>query len=184
MGDINTALDGMSFNPTLNYNGAATVKIVTNDQGKTGSGGAKQATNTVAVTVNAVDDAPVNSAPGTQTVAANQTLVFNNTNGNRISITDVDAGTNQLEVTLTATNGTLSLSRITGLTFSAGDGKTDVSMTFRGTLSSINAALNGLKFNPSIMNGPASFTLLTNDLGNSGLGGRLTDYDTVNINVV
>ena len=56
--DINNALDGLEFNPTLNFNGTASVEIITDDQGNTGSGGPLTDDDTVAITVNAVDDAP------------------------------------------------------------------------------------------------------------------------------
>ena len=63
LANINTALNGLSFAPTANYNGAASLQIVTNDQGNTGSGGALTDTDTVNITVIAVNDAPVNSVP-------------------------------------------------------------------------------------------------------------------------
>jgi hypothetical protein len=40
------------------------VQIVTSDQGNTGRGGTLSDTDTVNITVNAVNDAPVNSVPG------------------------------------------------------------------------------------------------------------------------
>ena len=53
---------GLSFTPTVNYNGAASLQITTNDQGNSGSGGSVCDTDTVNITVNAVNDAPVNSS--------------------------------------------------------------------------------------------------------------------------
>ncbi len=50
--NINAALDGLSFKPTLNYSGAASLQIVTNDQGSTGAGGAKSDTDAISITVN------------------------------------------------------------------------------------------------------------------------------------
>ena len=35
MANINAALNGLSFAPTANYNGAASLQITTNDQGNT-----------------------------------------------------------------------------------------------------------------------------------------------------
>ena len=62
---INTALNGLTFSPTADFNGAgASLQVVTNDLGNTGSGGAKTDTDSVAITVNAVNDAPVNTVPG------------------------------------------------------------------------------------------------------------------------
>jgi VCBS repeat-containing protein len=56
--NINAALEGMSFGPTPDFNGAASVQIITDDQGNTGGGGPLTATDTVNITVNAVNDAP------------------------------------------------------------------------------------------------------------------------------
>ena len=56
---INTALDGMVFDPTPDYDGAASVQIITDDQGNTGSGGPLSDDDTVAITVNAINDPAV-----------------------------------------------------------------------------------------------------------------------------
>ena len=55
---INTALDGLSFLPTQHFNGAAAIAITTSDLGNFGAGGPFTDTDTVAITVNAVNDAP------------------------------------------------------------------------------------------------------------------------------
>ena len=55
---VNTALDGLTFTPPANYNGAAGIGLVVDDQGNTGSGGALSDTQAIAVTINAVNDAP------------------------------------------------------------------------------------------------------------------------------
>lgn len=130
------------------------------------------------------NDAPVNSVPSAQSVNEDSTLIFSSGNGNQISTSDVDATSNPLLVTLTGSNGAITLSGTSGLTFSAGDGTADSTMTFTGTLSAINAALNGLSFAPTAnFNGAASLSITTNDQGNSGLGGPLSDSDSVAITV-
>lgn len=58
LGNINRALDGMSFTPTANFSGSANVQIITNDQGNLGSGGPLSDTDTVNITVNPVNDVP------------------------------------------------------------------------------------------------------------------------------
>jgi hypothetical protein len=76
------------------------------------------------------------------------------------------------------------LSGVTGLSFSAGDGTDDATMTFTGTIISINTALNGLTFKPA--NGFIGFAALqisTNDQGHNGSGGAMTDTDTIPIDV-
>ena len=57
----------------------------------------------------AVNEAPVNVVPGAQTSRANHAISFNAYQGNQISISDADAGPHHVQVTLTATHGTISL---------------------------------------------------------------------------
>ncbi|MEM7166585.1 MAG: Ig-like domain-containing protein [Planctomycetota bacterium] len=182
--DINAALDGLSYAPTADYNGPATVTITTDDQGNNGSGGNLVDTDTVAVTVNAVNDAPINSVPVAQTTNEDTGLTFSSGNGNLISISDIDAAGDDMEVTVAVTNGLLTLAQTTGLAFSSGDGTSDATMTFTGSATDINAALDGLLYAPTgDYNGPATLTITTDDQGNNGIGGNLVDTDTVGITV-
>ncbi len=87
-------------------------------------------------------------------------------------------------MTLTATNGTLTLSGTSGLSFTVGDGTADATMTFTGTIANINTALNGMTFTPTLgFSGAATLTITSDDLGNTGSGGAHTDTDVVNIQV-
>ena len=162
-----------SDNPTL----SRTVTFTANDGIGTGS-----ATRGIAIT--AVNDAPVNTVPGAQGTNQNTPLVFSSGSGNQISVADVDAGGADIRVTLTATNGTITLATTAGLNFGAGDGTADATMTFDGTLTEVNTAMNGMTFTPTLgFSGAATLTITTNDLGNSGSGGPLSDTDVVNIQV-
>ena len=70
-----------------------------------------------------------------------------------------------LRVTLIATNGLMTLSQTTGLTFSVGSGTADGTLTFEGTLTNINAALDGLSFlGNQDFNGAANIQITTDDL--------------------
>ena len=70
------------------------------------------------------------------------------------------------------------------LGFSIGDGTDDTTMTFTGTIDDINTALDGLTFTPTAsFNGTATVTITTDDQGNTGTGGALSDVDIVNITV-
>ena len=90
-----------------------------------------------------------------------------------------------MEVTLTASDGTLTLSGTTGLVFTVGSGSDNTAMTFTGDVADINAALNGLQFNSDLdFHGPATLQLRTDDLGNTGIGGALNAVSTVTIDVV
>ncbi len=56
--NINTALDGLAFKPTTNFNGETSIKITTNDQGATGTGGGLLDTDEITIKVTPVNDAP------------------------------------------------------------------------------------------------------------------------------
>jgi hypothetical protein len=130
------------------------------------------------------NQAPVNAVPGSQSVLEDNTLTFSGGGGNQISISDTDAGNNTVQVSLNSTGGVMSLSGIGGLSLSGGDGAGDPAMTFQGSITDINNALNGLTYSPAAdANGPASISITTNDLGNTGTGGAQSDSDTVTINV-
>jgi len=173
-----------TYTPTADYNGPDSFKFTVTDTGDGSSAPLTSAEATVSITVNGVNDAPVNSIPGPQGATKNGQLVFSAANSNLISISDVDAGSNSLKVTLTATNGTITLSGTSGLAFTVGDGTKDATMTFTGNLTNINAALNGLIFEPTNgYDGPATIQLTTDDQGNTGSGGAKTDTDTINITV-
>ena len=85
------------------------------------------------ITVLPVNDAPETSTPGAQVTTEDTPLVFNAVNGNQISIADSDAGNNEVEVTITVSNGGVTLNGVGGLTFVTGGGTSDSTMTFRGT---------------------------------------------------
>ena len=122
--------------------------------------------------------------PGRKQRPKTPNCVFSTANNNRISIADPDAGTANVQVTLSVTNGDLTLPATTGLTFTAGDGTDDSTMSFTGAITAINTALDGLRFGPTAnFSGAATLTIATNDQGNTGGGGPQNDGDTVTINV-
>src|SRR5436305_9504708 len=108
--------------------------MVTNAQGNTGAGGPLTDSDSVNITVNHVDVAPVVSLPGAQTMNENTTLNFSSAGGNLISVSDADAAGGIEQVTLSVTQGTLTLAQTTGLLFSQGTGAGDGTMTFTGTI--------------------------------------------------
>ena len=168
----------LNITPVLNQTGTSTITV-------TVTSATESMIDTFVLTVTEVNDAPVNSVPGAQSVIENSALTFSTINSNVISISDVDAGSSPVQVTLTATNGVVTLNALTGLSFTLGDGANDATMTFTGAISNINAAMNGLVFTSTPgFNGVASIQIITDDQGNTGSGGSLTDTDSVNINVI
>jgi hypothetical protein len=197
--DINSTLANLKYTPASNYNndqpgaGPINLTVLVDDKGNTGAGGAQTATQTIPLTVTAVNDPPSVTAPGGQTVVSN--AVFSSANKNAISVNDAaDLGqtgaTDYFQLALTVTQGTLTLAGTTGLDFAfaadangtgAGDGTGDATMTFRGTKADIDAALNGLTYTPNKANANQSDSLaiVLNDLGNTGSGGAKTASKSV-----
>ncbi|HNB52576.1 MAG TPA: tandem-95 repeat protein, partial [Anaerolineales bacterium] len=168
------ALNNLVFDPTSNWSGATSF-------GWNGSDGLVYATTgaQVNLTLAAVNDAPINTVPAAFNVNEDTDhpgLVF--------SITDPDAGSaSNFQFTLSADNGLLTLATTSGLTVIAG-GNGTASMTYQGTLTNINTALNGVTYRgDQDYAGPDTLTLIANDNGNTGSGGSLTDTDTVTVTV-
>ncbi|HPS70411.1 MAG TPA: tandem-95 repeat protein, partial [Candidatus Cryosericum sp.] len=179
----------LTYTPAPNQNGLATVTVRIHDNGGTANGGGDaSATQTFTITVTAVNDAPAVVVPGTSVTTNEDTQV----SVSGVSVTDVDVNeatspNNTVRSTLTVSHGTLSLSKLTGLTFSVGDGTADATMTFNGTLTDVNAALATLSYLPdkdyNSNWGSESCTVTVSDLGHTGSGGALTDSKSVPITV-
>src|SRR4029453_4578987 len=120
---------------------------------------------TIAITVNAVNDAPVNTVPGAQSVAEETALPIAG-----VSVADSDSGT--LTTTLNVSSGTINVTAGPGV---SGNGTASVTIT--GTAAQINAALTGLSYTGNLdFNGADTLTVATTD-------GTDTDTDTIAITV-
>ena len=135
-----------------------------------------------ALQVDGVNDAPVIGAPSVVQITEGINFVF--TGSDRIQISDVDAGSAIERVSISLSFGKFSLSRTTGLTFSTGDGSSDQTMVFSGTLSAINSALDAMvvESDPSWTAGP-TLSISVDDLGNSGTGGAKLANSVIRLNL-
>ena len=155
---INAALAGLAYTGNLNFNGADTLTVATND-------GAAIDTDTIAITVNPVNDAPVNTVPAAQSVAEDTILPIAG-----VSVADIDSSA--LTTTLNVSSGILNVTAGAGV---SGNGSASVSIT--GTAAQINAALAGLTYTGNLnFNGGDTLTVVTGD-------GTATDTDTIAITV-
>jgi Malectin domain len=155
LANLNAALSGLTYKPASGYAGSDTLAISLFDS----VDGLSASTN-VALTI--INSPPSITAPATATVIVTSTLTFSTANKNAVSIADVSAGSAVEPLTLTATNGTLTLGSTTGIAFSSGTNNS-ASMTINGTLANLNAALSGLTFKPATI-GTATVVLSYTDV--------------------
>ena len=181
LANLNTALEGLVYAPMSNFNGSDTLTVLLDDLGNTGNDGAKTDTETVAITVSPVNDAPAATVPGAQTTNEDTSLTFSG--AKLMSLADVDAASGTMSLQLSVSNGSLTLASTTGVTVSPGTNGS-ASFTATGTLADLNTALDGLVYAPtSNFNGTDTLTLVIDDQGNTGSGGAKSDTKSVTITV-
>ena len=174
----------LTFTPAPNVNGSATVTVQIHDNGGTANGGVDtSAAQTFNITVSPVNQPPVITAPsGSPHAVENVAYVYSASELNAISISDPDANGGSEQLSLSTSNGTLTLAGLTNLT---GSGNGTGSLTYTGTLADLNNALNGLAFTPTNnFTGTATILITASDLGNSGPGGADRRNGSVSLNVI
>jgi hypothetical protein len=155
-----------------------TLVLSINDNGSTG-GGPLSATTSATISIAAVNDVPVNGEPGAQVTNANTPIVFSGANA--ISLSDVDASSG----TAHAERGPWNAKPIEHHGVNTGVGANgSASMSYRGTLANLNAALNGMTYIPANnYSGADTLSITSNDQGSTGSGGALISATTVGITV-
>ncbi|MBR0643935.1 beta strand repeat-containing protein [Plastoroseomonas hellenica] len=155
--------------------GTRTISFLVND------GSVDSLPDTATATVASVNDAPVNLVPAeVQTVLAGGTLAFSQLNGNRISLSDLDALSGNETVTLSVTSGVLTLGVTTNVSVT-GNGTNALEVT--GSAADVASVLDSLSYNAG-SSGIHTLTISANDNGNSGTGGSQQDTDTIRIVVM
>ena len=189
LANINKALGtGLVLTPPAGFTGDTSITIVSNDRGNstaTGVGTPMTDTDTLPITIQQFNQPPVNALPGNVTTDAATPVTFASATGNAISVADPDAGSaNNFSVTITVTSGTLSLTAPVATLASVLGGSTP-SLVLTGTRADINTSLsNGLVYTPDAgAAGAVTLTVVSNDAGNTGLPGPLTDTDSLTITV-
>lgn len=172
------------FSPAAEYNGTSSAALTVRAWDQTSgaaeskmstasNGGAtafSSATDTIDVSVTAVNDAPVLALPGALSVAEDQPLTISG-----VSVSDVDGNLSTVQVTVG--NGTLAVTLSGTASISAGASGSNT-LTLSGMQADINAALATLTYQSSPnFNGSDILTITSTDT-NSG-----TDVDTVAITV-
>jgi subtilase family serine protease len=173
VGNLNTAVNGLTYTPSANFVGSDSLKISLSDPGDSLAG-----STSVGLSVASPTQPPTVTDPSAATVSENSSLTFSTSKGDAIDIADPDATSTSDSLTLTSTHGTLRLATTSGLKVTSGSNRSS-SMTVTGSLTSLNAALNGLIFTPtSRYTGTATITVAVKD-STDGLSGSGTVTVTV-----
>ena len=189
--------DLIRFVPDGNNGGTDTITYLAWDQ-TSGTAGTKvdasatggttvfsTASDRATITVTSVNDAPVATITPT-TYSATEQVSLNLKNS--MSVSDVDSLGGVETVTLSVTEGTLTVTAGTSGAVVSGSGTSTVTIT--GTLAQINALLNtdgtstvSYIDNTDTPSASAALTLSVNDNGNFGIGGALTGSDAATVNI-
>jgi len=170
--NLDAALNGLIYTPTSGYTGSDSLSLSITDPGDSLS-----ASTSVALTVSAPSP-PTITTPANGSLSENGSLVFSTSKGNAITVADSSAGSNADSLTLSVTHGTLTLATTSGLTITAG-ANGSASVTVSGTVTNLNAALNGLTYKPTAgYSGSDSLSVSVKDPGDS-----LSSSDSVALTV-
>ncbi len=135
-------------------------------------------THALDITINGRDDAPTHNLPSTPVIDEDSALVFSDANNNAITIGITDE--EQLTTTLIVNNsaGTLLITNTEGVTVN-NNGSASVQLT--GSRAEINAALQGLTFQPAANRyGSASLTIASTDSSTTQTDTLLISIQPVN----
>jgi Kelch motif len=155
---LTTALNGLIYQPAPNYSGPDSLAASIQNLVDT-----KSASTSISLTIDAV---PAINAPSSASVTENSALNFSSANGNEITLTDQSAGANPDVLTISVSNGTVTLGSTTGLTITSGINGSSA-FTVTGTLGNLNAGVDGLAYQPG-----------SNYVGSDTLAFSLTDPAT------
>ncbi|WP_165788504.1 retention module-containing protein [Stutzerimonas stutzeri] len=164
----------ISFVPDANWNGSTAFQYRASDA----AGNVDQSPATVSIQVNAVNDAPVNHMPVSYTMSEDGSLKLSG-----LAVSDVDASSGSVTVTLAVQEGSLVAASAAGVTVSGSSSNT---LVLTGSLTDINAFLAQPATQPTYTPTPdasstVTLTMTSNDNGNTGSGGALSDTDSISI---
>jgi VCBS repeat-containing protein len=163
--NINTALSTLAYSPTFNALGNRVITLWIDDMGHSGDGGNQVTSNRIALQIHDDNVPPINDLPSL-TMNEDESIQIT-----PISVFDLDAANNAIEVTLSTKHGYLTLSETKSITLISGSFLYSTQMVISGSQYDINRALEHLTLTCTThFNGWAALTMTTNDLGHTGEG--------------
>ena len=194
-GDLTGSGGSRSYSPDADFNGADSFTFKVTDRGDPDNCGApgpacdgplSSSTETVSITVDPVNDAPVIVLPAGPVTAVQDT----DTPIAGISVTDVDAGGDDVALELSVDHGTLTVDTTVlggiGALQVVGNGTATVQIAASlAQISTTLASASGLVYrSDAAFTGADTLTAAVSDLGHNGSGGPRTDSDSLAIDVI
>ena len=184
---------GAASTSTLSYvdntntpSASTSLTMTVKDNGNTGTGGNLTGSDSAAINITRVNDAPVATITPTSYSATEQVALT--LKGSGLAISDVDAGSGPMTVVLSVGEGTLSATA--GNSGVGISGNNSSSLTITGTQTQINnflgaASTSTLSYvdNTNTPSASTTLTMTVKDNGNVGTGGNLTGTDTATITI-
>ena len=161
----------LTVSPTPETGGQTTVSVSVSD-------GTYRVEETFVLTFQTSNDAPTLNVPAPVTVLEGGSATLG-----PFVVADADVGAGSLEMAFVASNGTLTLGSVAGVTITSGANGSG-NLTIRGTVSQLNTACATSTFVPNAdFYGTGLVAVTVSDLGNTGSGGAQTATGTATITV-
>lgn len=122
-------------------------------------------------------DAVTFKIPIAQRIDEDLRLTFSLANGNEIILSGVTSGVPTISATLSVTNGVLTLNNTAGISFLNGTGDGQATLSIAGTEAALNAALNGLHYDPTTNFSAADTLTVTTGTAPATSAGLFASYD-------
>jgi Cadherin-like/Bacterial pre-peptidase C-terminal domain/Bacterial Ig domain/Bacterial cadherin-like domain len=174
---LNNALTNLKYKGSQDFDGVDEIILKVDDN----NGGVTF--KTITMNVIALNDAPTLTVP-TGTITINEDSAAT---GLILSVSDVDAGTSPIKVTIVAaSNGLVTVNESGGgLSFAPGAGNGSNSLSFTGLLSDVQFALNDVAYQGSANYfGSDRVSVTIDDQGATGQGTNKTASKTLSFNVL
>jgi hypothetical protein len=139
---LDSDLATLTYTPMPGYNGPDTLNLSDKDT-------TDNLMTTASVSITVIPPPPTISGPSSATVTQNYPFTFVSANGNEINVADLNANGNFDVLTLSVTDGRVTLGTTTGLTVTSGSNGS-ASFTVSGTIGNLGAGINGLTYQPNL----------------------------------
>ena len=172
-----TQIQGMKFVAAVNANGSGTFSYSVTDNGGTANGGVNTITESIAITVNAVNDAPVRTAGTVAALTVNEDAAITSLGLGSV-VYGAGGGADEAAQTFTYTVTGIPAALLGNITLA--DGTTVVTASTSYTLTQIQ----GMKFVAAVnANGSGTFSYSVTDNGGTANGGVNTITESIAITV-